>query len=138
MDAILARLDAARCASWRESHVGAQFAGKIVLDSAVGVACCVVAVLAAFVWLAVFAPRRFSLAGLGREAGMKRRSDAVIKRIVMLPVCVEIFLCEPTGSPGPRSAIPSPPVLVARVARQAVATPARQRAFSAACVTCGL
>ena len=59
---------------------------------------CAEVVLAAFVWLAVFATRRFGLAGLGRQAGMKRRSDAVIKRIVMLPVCVEIFLCEPASS----------------------------------------
>ena len=35
LDAILARLDAARCASWRKSHVGAEAASKIVVDRAV-------------------------------------------------------------------------------------------------------
>ena len=35
LDAVLARLDAARSASWRQSHVGAQGASKIALGSAV-------------------------------------------------------------------------------------------------------
>ena len=85
---------------------------------------CAEVALAMFAWLAVSASRPLGLSRLRR-----------VERIAMPPVHVEVSLCEPAGSLESCSTIPSPPALKARVARQVVATPARQCAFSIARVT---
>ena len=105
---MLARLDAARCASWHQGQVGTRVADKIILDITVVKTHCAEVALAAFVCLAVLASRRFGLRRFGQEVGVVILHH-VQRRIDVHPVCVEAFLCEPTDPLRSRRTIPSPP-----------------------------